>query len=68
MSNLNNLNIKIFLDTANLDAIKKSLTQYPFIKGFTTNPSLMHKEGVKDYEKWKANNNNGSGWKIKYYK
>ena len=52
MSNLNNLNVKIFLDTANLDAIKRSLIQYPFIKGFTTNPSLMHKEGVKDYEKF----------------
>jgi len=52
MSNLNNLNVKIFLDTANLDVIKKSLIQYPFIKGFTTNPSLMHKEGVKDYEKF----------------
>ena len=50
MIDLNSLNVKIFLDTANLDSIKKSLDQYPFIKGFTTNPSLMHKEGVKNYE------------------
>ena len=50
MIDLNSLNIKIFLDTANLDTIKSSINQYPFIKGFTTNPSLMHKEGIKDYE------------------
>ena len=50
MIDLSALNVKIFLDTANLDSIEKSLNNYPFIKGFTTNPSLMHKEGVKDYE------------------
>ena len=50
MVDLNSLNVKIFLDTANLDSIKSSLDQFPFIKGFTTNPSLMHKEGVKNYE------------------
>ena len=52
MIDLNNLNIKIFLDTANLNKIKNLLTNYPFIKGFTTNPSLMHKEGVKNYEEF----------------
>lgn len=52
MINLNNLNIKIFLDTANLDKIRISLNDYPFIKGFTTNPSLMHKEGVVNYEEY----------------
>ena len=50
MVDLNSLNVKIFLDTANLDSIKDALNKYPFVKGFTTNPSLMHKEGVKDYE------------------
>ena len=50
MIDLKDLNIKIFLDTANLDKIKDALSNYPFIKGFTTNPSLMHKEGVKNYE------------------
>jgi len=50
MIDLNNLNVKIFLDTANLEIIKNSNKKYPFIKGFTTNPSLMHKEGVRDYE------------------
>ena len=50
MIDLNNLNVKIFLDTANLEIIKNSNKKYPFIKGFTTNPSLMHKEGVRNYE------------------
>ena len=52
MIDLNKLKVKIFLDTANLQAIKTSLQKYPFIKGFTTNPSLMHKEGVKNYEQY----------------
>ena len=50
MIDLNNLNVKIFLDTANLEIIKNSNKKYPFIKGFTTNPSLMYKEGVRNYE------------------
>ena len=50
MIDLNKENLKIFLDTANLETIKNSVKKYPFIKGFTTNPSLMHKEGVTDYE------------------
>ena len=52
MINTTKINIKIFLDTANLKIIKNSLKNYPFIKGFTTNPSLMHKEGVKNYKKF----------------
>ena len=52
MIDLNKLKVKIFLDTANLQAIKTSLQKYPFIKGFTTNPSLMHKEGVRNYEQY----------------
>ena len=52
MLDLSNLNIKIFLDTANLDKIKDSLNKFSFIKGFTTNPSLMHKEGVTNYEEY----------------
>jgi transaldolase len=38
--------MKIFLDSANLEALKL----YPFIEGMTTNPSIMFKAGVKDYE------------------
>ena len=52
MKNIKKLNVKIFLDTANLKIIKNSLKKYPFIKGFTTNPSLMHKEGVRNYKKF----------------
>ena len=52
MVDINKLSIKIFLDTANLDKIKDSITNFSFIKGFTTNPSLMHKEGVTNYEEY----------------
>jgi transaldolase len=38
--------MKIYLDSANLEALK----QYPFIEGMTTNPTIMFKAGVKDYE------------------
>lgn len=43
------LKTKIFADIADLDSIKKIAT-LDYIKGFTTNPSLMKKAGVKDYE------------------
>lgn len=49
MTDLNNLKIKIFADGANLDDISR-LTLSPFIKGFTTNPTLMRQAGVEDYE------------------
>ena len=40
--------IKIYLDGANIKAIK--LYKKKFIKGFTTNPSLMRKEAVSNYK------------------
>ena len=40
---------KIFADGANLDEIL-SLNNDPSIAGFTTNPTLMRKAGVDDYE------------------
>jgi len=43
------LEVKIFADGADLDAILE-LAKNPLIAGFTTNPSLMRKAGVKDYE------------------
>jgi transaldolase len=49
MSWTDRLNVKIFADGAELDSIKK-LAANPAIKGFTTNPSLMRKAGVDDYE------------------
>ncbi len=43
------LKVKIFADGADLDAIRV-LRRNPLIKGFTTNPTLMRKAGVSDYE------------------
>lgn len=40
--------IKIFADGADLASIEK-YNDNPLINGFTTNPSLMRKAGVKDY-------------------
>ena len=43
------LNTKIFADGADLNSIRE-LNNNPIIKGFTTNPSLMKKAGVENYE------------------
>jgi transaldolase len=40
--------VKIFADGADLKAIS-ALAEKPYIEGFTTNPTLMSKAGVKDY-------------------
>ena len=42
------MKIKIFLDGADRGSMVESLTN-PMISGFTTNPSLMKKAGIKDY-------------------
>ena len=41
--------VKIFADGADLDGILE-LYKNPSIKGFTTNPTLMRKAGIADYE------------------
>jgi transaldolase len=41
-------NTKIFADGANFDEMIK-LSKNPLIKGLTTNPSLMKKNGIKNY-------------------
>ncbi len=46
---LEQLPIKIFADGADLEGII-DLYRKPFIKGLTTNPTLMRKVGVTDYE------------------
>jgi transaldolase len=46
---LENLPIKIFADGADLEGII-DLYRKPFIKGLTTNPTLMRKVGISDYE------------------
>jgi transaldolase len=45
------LPIKIFADGADRDGIA-ALYAKPYIKGLTTNPTLMRKAGVADYEKF----------------
>ena len=49
MSRLAALKVKIFADGAHLEAIKR-LSAQPWVKGFTTNPTLMRKAGVIDYK------------------
>ncbi len=43
------LNIKIFADGADFDSMMAMYAE-PYIKGFTTNPTLMRKAGITDYE------------------
>lgn len=48
MENIANLKVKLFADGAD----KKSMLemyQNPWVKGFTTNPTLMRKAGIADY-------------------
>jgi len=42
------LKVKVFADGADKEGMLEMYRQ-PFIKGFTTNPTLMRKAGVKDY-------------------
>jgi transaldolase len=49
MSRITDLKVKIFADGADYDGIVK-MSKNPVIKGFTTNPTLMRKAGVGDYE------------------
>lgn len=48
MTTLADLRIKIFADGADLTGIQAMYAK-PWIKGFTTNPTLMRKAGVADY-------------------
>jgi transaldolase len=45
---ITHLRTKIFADGAELDGML-ALYRQPFIKGFTTNPTLMRKAGITDY-------------------
>ena len=49
MPNVDQLKVKLFADGADLASMLE-LYQDPKIKGFTTNPTLMNKVGIKDYE------------------
>jgi transaldolase len=48
MKSILDLSIKIFADGAELDGMLEMYGK-PYIKGFTTNPTLMHKAGLTDY-------------------
>lgn len=43
------LNIKLFADGADLEGIK-AIARHAWVKGFTTNPTLMRKAGILDYK------------------
>ena len=49
MPNLNSLKIKIYGDGADLGNIRALYSQ-PYIKGFTTNPTLMRQAGIDNYK------------------
>jgi len=53
MKSLSQLAVKIYGDGADLAGIQE-LSRQPLIKGFTTNPTLMRKAGVPDYEQFAA--------------
>lgn len=46
------MKLKIFADGALLEDMLDLYKNYPFVSGFTTNPTLMKKAGVKDYNKF----------------
>jgi len=51
MNRLDKLKTKIFADGADMAGILE-LYRNPYIKGFTTNPTLMRQSGISDYEKF----------------
>ena len=51
MTDLARLKVKIFADGADKAGIVE-IGKHPLIKGFTTNPTLMRKAGISDYEKF----------------
>jgi transaldolase len=53
MTPLADLKIKIFADGANRASMLE-LYRVPWIRGFTTNPTLMHKAGIANYEEFAA--------------
>src|SRR6478609_3562587 len=48
MKSVDQLTVKIFADGADLAGML-DLYRKPYIKGFTTNPTLMRKAGISDY-------------------
>jgi transaldolase len=51
VKNLEDIKIQVYLDSADLDVVSK-YSSFQNIKGFTSNPSLMSKSGIKSYEEF----------------
>jgi transaldolase len=51
MPNVSDLNIHVYADGAEIAGILE-MSRNPLIKGFTTNPTLMRKAGIADYERF----------------
>jgi transaldolase len=51
MTALRDLKVQVFADGADLNGISE-LARNPIVKGFTTNPTLMRKAGVRDYKEF----------------
>ena len=51
MKSVSELKVQIFADGADKTSMLE-LYRQPYIKGFTTNPTLMRKAGVSDYERF----------------
>lgn len=50
-NNTGNLRVKLFADGADLKTMLE-MSKKPYIKGLTTNPTLMRKAGISDYKKF----------------
>jgi len=48
MKHISDLRVQIFADGADLPGMLE-MYRKPYIRGFTTNPTLMHKAGITDY-------------------
>jgi len=51
MPSINHLKVKIFADGADKTGMLEMLAK-PYIKGFTTNPTLMRKAGIANYKEF----------------
>ncbi len=51
MRGIKDLAVKIFADGAAIPEIL-ALAREPYVRGFTTNPTLMRKAGVTNFQKW----------------
>lgn len=51
MTRIADLRVKIFADGADLGEMT-ALARRPYIRGFTTNPTLMHKAGIRNYRQF----------------